>query len=123
MEKIGGSGLVTALYREYGSYNGDPFAPDQPLIFTIGPLTGLFPLMSKVVLGFKSPYSGHYAETHAGGRLALALRYANLDAVVIREQASHPVYLVLGAREFVCRDARHLWGMDTTMTTPPFNHL
>ncbi len=116
VEKLGGSGLAAALYREYGLPGEDALAEDQPLILTIGPLTGLFPLMSKAVLGFKSPYSGHYAETHAGGRLALALRYAKLDAVIIRGQASHPVYLVLGDRDFACKDARHLWGMDTTMT-------
>ena len=115
-EKLGGSGLAAALYREYGLPDEDALDPGQPIILAIGPLTGLFPLMSKVVLGFKSPYSGHYAETHAGGRLALALRYANLDAVVIRGQAAHPVYLVLGNRTFQCKDARHLWGMNTTMT-------
>ncbi len=116
VEKLGGSGLATALYREHGLPGEDAFHPGQPLILAIGPLTGLFPLMSKVVLGFKSPYSGHYAETHAGGRLALALRYANLDAVIIKGKAVHPVYLMLGDREFACKDARHLWGMDTTMT-------
>ncbi len=116
VEKLGGSGLATALYREHGLPGEDALHPGQPLILAIGPLTGLFPLMSKVVLGFKSPYSGHYAETHAGGRLALALRYANLDAVVIKGKAVNPVYLMLGDREFACKDARHLWGMDTTMT-------
>jgi len=112
LENLGGSGLAAALYREYGLPGEDPFAPGQPLILAIGPLTGLFPLMSKAVLGFKSPYTGHYAETHAGGRLALALRYAGLDAVVIRGRASHPVYLVIGEKEFSCKDALHLWGMD-----------
>ncbi len=116
LEKLGGSGLAAALYREYGIPEGNALEPEQPLILAIGPLTGLFPLMSKVVLGFKSPYSGHYAETHAGGRLALALRYADLDAVIIRGKAENPVYLVIGDRQFACKDARHLWGMDTTMT-------
>jgi len=80
----------------------------------IEPLTGLYPLMSKVALGFKSPYSGYYAETHAGGRLALAMRFAGLEAVVLRRKAPHPVYLVLGDREFACKDAWHLWGMDAS---------
>ena len=39
-------------------------------IFAIGCLTGYFPLMSKTVAGFKSPYHDQYAESHAGGRLA-----------------------------------------------------
>jgi len=38
--------------------------PEQPLIFAIGPLTGYFPLMSKTVCAFKSPYHDQYAESH-----------------------------------------------------------
>jgi aldehyde:ferredoxin oxidoreductase len=44
------------------------------------------------------------------------MRYANLDALVIKGEASHPVCLLLGEREFAVREGRHLWGMDTTMT-------
>ncbi|MEW5921446.1 MAG: aldehyde ferredoxin oxidoreductase N-terminal domain-containing protein [Bacillota bacterium] len=115
-EKVGGSSLAAALYREYGLPGEDAFAPGQPLIFAIGPLTGYYPLMSKVVLGFKSPYSGDYVETHAGGRLALALRFSGLDALVIRGKSPRPVYLVLGDRHFACKDAGHLWGMDAVTT-------
>lgn len=111
-EKVGGSGLAAALYREYGLPEEDAFAPEQPLIFAIGPLTGYFPLMSKVVLGFKSPYSGDYVETHAGGRLALSMRFAGLDALVIRGSSPRPVYAVVGDRYFACREAGHLWGMN-----------
>jgi len=115
-DKIGGSSLAAALYREYGLPGEDAFAPGQPLIFTIGPLTGYFPLMNKVVLGFKSPYSNDYVETHAGGRLALALRFSGLAALVIRGDAPHPVYLTIGERHFACKDAGHLWGMDGSAT-------
>lgn len=115
-DKIGGSSLAAALYREYGLPGEDAFAPGQPLIFTIGPLTGYFPLMNKVVLGFKSPYSNDYVETHAGGRLALALRFSGLTALVIRGKAPRPVYLTLGERHFACKDAGHLWGMDGSAT-------
>lgn len=115
-DKVGGSSLAAALYSEYGLPGEDPFAPGQPLIFTIGPLTGYFPLISKVVLGFKSPYSGDYTETHAGGRLALAMRFAGLDGLVIRGRAPRPVYLVIGDRHFACKEAGHLWGMDAGTT-------
>ncbi len=115
-EKMGGSSLAAALYREYGQPGEDAFAPGQPLIFAIGPLTGYYPLMSKVVLGFKSPYSGDYVETHAGGRLALALRFSGLDALIIRGQSPRPVYLVLGDNHFACKEAGHLWGMDAGIT-------
>ena len=115
-EKVGGSGLAAALYREYGLPGDDAFAPGQPLIFAIGPLTGYFPLMSKVVLGFKSPYSGDYVESHAGGRLALAMRFAGIDALVIHGSSPRPVYMVVGDRQFACKEAGHLWGMDASTT-------
>lgn len=113
---LGGSGLAAALYQEYGLPEESPFHPDQPLIFAIGPLNGLFPLMSKVVLGFKSPYNGYYAETHAGGRMGTIMRFADIDALVIRGKAQRPSYLVAGSREMNVKDARHLWGLDTTLT-------
>ena len=115
-EKVGGSGLAAALFREYGLPGEDAFAPGQPLIFAIGPLTGYFPLMSKVVLGFKSPYSGDYVESHAGGRLALAMRFAGIDALVIHGSSPRPVYMVVGDRQFACKEAGHLWGMDAGTT-------
>ena len=113
---LGGSGLAAALFEEYGLPQESPFHPDQPLIFTIGPLNGLYPLMNKAVLGFKTPYNGYYVETHAGGRLGMMMRFADLDALVIRGKASRPSYLVAGSREMSLEDARHLWGLDTSLT-------
>lgn len=89
-EFIGGSGLAAALFKEYGSPEEDALHPDQPIIFAIGPLTGYFPLMSKVVMGFKSPYNQQYTESHAGGRFALSLKFAGYDALVIKGRAEVP---------------------------------
>ena len=58
---IGGSGLAAALYERYGINDAPWDDPAQPLIFAIGPLNGAFPLMSKVVCGFRSPYTGQWA--------------------------------------------------------------
>ena len=81
-EVAGGSGLAALLFEKYGHAEKPWNDPDQPLIFAIGPLTGYFPLMSKTVCSFKSPYHDQYAESHAGGRSALALRFADYDALV-----------------------------------------
>jgi aldehyde:ferredoxin oxidoreductase len=109
----GGSGLCAALYEAYGLPGEPARHPGQPLIFAIGPLTGYFPLMSKVVCGFKSPYHEQYAESHAGGRLALALRFARLDALVVRGAARRPAALVVGSRRTEVADAHYLWGRDS----------
>ena len=60
-EYAGGSGLAALLFARFGRLDQPWNAPDQPLIFAIGPLTGLFPLMSKTVCAFKSPYHDQYA--------------------------------------------------------------
>jgi aldehyde:ferredoxin oxidoreductase len=111
-EALGGSGLAAALFEEYGLPDEPAHHPEQPLIFTIGPLTGYFPLMSKVVLGFKSPYHGQYAETHAGGRLALALRFAGVEALVVKGQSAKKCCLIVGPRQLEFRNVHYLWGQD-----------
>ncbi len=109
---VGGSGLAALLFQKYGNVAAPWDDPDQPLIFAIGPLTGYFPLMSKTVLGFKSPYHNQYAESHAGGRSALALRFADYDALVLTGRASRPSVLTLGSRHLALLEAGYLWGMD-----------
>jgi len=111
-KEAGGSGLAAILFSKYGLADKPWEDPDQPLIFAIGPLTGYFPLMSKTVCGFKSPYHDQYTESHAGGRSALSLRFADLDALVITGKANKPCCLSVGSRHIELKDAHYLWGMD-----------
>ena len=90
-EVAGGSGLAARLFARYGRPEAPWDHPDQPLILAIGPLTGAFPLKSKTVFAFKSPYHDQYTESHAGGRSALALRFADLDALVIVGRAASTI--------------------------------
>lgn len=108
----GGSGLAALLFEKYGLPDAPWDDPGQPLVFAIGPLTGYFPLMSKTVCGFKSPYHNQYAESHAGGRSALSLRFADLDALVVTGRASRPSCLAVGSRHLEVRDVHYLRGMD-----------
>lgn len=108
----GGSGLAALLFEQFARIDRPWDDPAQPLIFAIGPLTGYFPLMSKTVCAFRSPYHDQYAESHAGGRSALALRFADLDALVLTGQASCPSCLLVGSRQLELRDAHYLWGTD-----------
>ena len=109
---LGGSGLAAMLFDKYGDTSRPWDHPDQPVIFAVGPLTGLFPLMSKTVMGFKSPYHDQYAESHAGGRSALAMRFASLDALVIVGRARRPVCLSVGSKHVEFKDVSFYWGLD-----------
>ncbi len=110
--EVGGSGLAAALFNTFGKMDKPWNNPEQPLIFTIGPLTGYFPLMSKTVCAFKSPYHDQYAESHGGGRSALALRFADLDALVITGKAKVPSLLSVGSRHIELKNVHYMWGID-----------
>jgi aldehyde:ferredoxin oxidoreductase len=112
----GGSGLAALLFEQFGLPDRPWNEPEQPLIFAIGPLTGYFPLMSKTVCAFKSPYHDQYAESHAGGRSALSLRFADLDALVITGRAPTPSCLAVGNHHLDIQDVHYLWGKNVDAT-------
>jgi aldehyde:ferredoxin oxidoreductase len=68
--------------------------------------------MSKTVCAFKSPYHDQYAESHAGGRSALSLRFADLDGLVITGRAIKPSLLSVGSRHLELKDVHYMWGAD-----------
>ena len=112
----GGSGLAALLFTKYGRMDRPWKDPEQPLIFAIGPLTGYFPLMSKTVCAFKSPYHDQYAESHGGGRSALSLRFADLDALVVIGKATRPSCIAIGSRHLEVKEVHYLWGRDLYTT-------
>lgn len=119
----GGSGLAAHLFVTYARLDKSWDDPEQPLIFAIGPLTGYFPLMSKTVCAFKSPYHGQYGESHGGGRSALAMRFADLDALVVTGKALKPSCLAVGSRSLEVRDAHFLWGKSVQRTGQILRHM
>ena len=113
---IGGAGVAINLLKEECPKGADPFGPENPIVFAVGPLTGVFPIASKTVAMFKSPHTGNLGESHAGGRSAVAIRMAGYGAIVVKGVSSTPVYLVIQRDGVRFRDASALWGM-TSVTT------
>ncbi len=113
---LGGVGIATQLLLEECPKNIDPFDPENPIIFAVGPLTAVYPLASKTVAMFKSPHTGNLGESHAGGRSAIAIRSAGYGAIVIKGASETPVYLAIHESKVYFRDASILWGMWSTFT-------
>ncbi len=109
---IGGSGLAALLFERFGRVDLPWSEEEQPFILAIGPLTGAFPLMSKTVAAFKSPYHDQYTESHAGGRSALALKFAGLDALVLTGRARTLSSVEIGSRTLSINDVSFMKGMD-----------
>ena len=115
-ENLGGAGVASQLLEEECPEGADPLGPENPIVFAVGPLVGLFPMASKTVSMFKSPHTGELGESHAGGRSAVALRLAGYGALVIRGESTMPVYLVIDGEKVSFRDASALWGMHSSYT-------
>jgi aldehyde:ferredoxin oxidoreductase len=114
---IGGAGVAINLLRENCPEGADPLGSDNPIVFAVGPLVGLYPLASKTVAMFKSPLTGNLGESHAGGRSAVAIRSAGYGAIVIRGASESPVYLSIDAKGVNFRDASGIWGIASSITT------
>ena len=116
-DNLGGSGAAIGLLEEFCPEGVDPLGPDNPIIFTVGALTGFYPLASKTVAMFKSPHTGNLGESHAGGRSAIAIRMAGYGGIVIMGRSEMPVYLVINSDGVAFRDASALWGTRSSYTT------
>lgn len=113
---LGGAGLGTRLLAEEIDPAADALAPEQPLILAIGPLSAAFPAVTKTAAFFVSPLTGNLGESHAGGRLAMALRFAGYDAMVVVGASRRPVYLSVSSTDVRLRDASPLWGLESEET-------
>jgi aldehyde:ferredoxin oxidoreductase len=113
---LGGTGVAVKLLDERVHDGKDALDPAQPVVFAIGPLTTIFPVVTKTVATFRSPLTGEYGESHAGGHLASSLRYAGYDTLVISGASRRPVYLVLEGQKVEILPADAMAGMDTIET-------
>jgi len=113
-----GSGLAARMY--YGEMDParEPLDPDSCLMMMIGLLSGtVVPTSCRLSLCGRSPLTGIWNETTAGGYWAAQLRAAAYDGLVITGRASEPVYVWITEDAAEIRPARHLWGLDTTETS------
>ena len=113
---IGGVGVGINLLRENCPKGVSPLSPDNPIIFAVGPLVGLYPLASKTVAMFKSPLTGNLGESHAGGRSAVAIRSAGYGAIVIKGKSETPVYISISGKDIKFKDASGIWGIASAIT-------
>lgn len=115
---LGGVGLAAKVLLEEAPAGIGPLAPENPLIFATGPLTGTsVPTSGRHAVVAKSPLTGIWGESDAGGYWGKELKWAGYDMLVITGRAPHPVYLSITSDEVRIVDALHLWGKDTYETS------
>ena len=106
---LGGRGLGVRLMRDRHCL--DPFDPDMPLIFAVGPLCGTpAPTAARLAAISRSPLTGTVYDCSAGGRFAWRLKAAGVDALYIVGESPRPVALVIRGATAELIPAVHLWG-------------
>lgn len=114
---IGGSGLGTYYLMKYSRVDTKPLSPDNPLIYMTGPYMGSgVPTSGRHHIIFRSPLTGIFGESDAGGTFGYRLKRAGFDGLIIVGRAEEPVYISVIDGEISFSDARHLWGLDTYTT-------
>jgi aldehyde:ferredoxin oxidoreductase len=91
----------------------DPLSPENILVFATSMLTGSpVPGSSRYSVAAKSPLTGLYGESEAGGWWGPELRWAGFDAIIVKGKAEKPTYLWIHDGEVEFKDATGLWGKE-----------
>ncbi len=111
---LGGRALVTFYLLKEMAAGVDPLGPENLLVFAPGVLTGAAVSgQGRNGVGARSPLTGALGSAEVGGFWGSELKRAGFDAIVVRGQASSPVYLWIKDGQAQLREAAHLWGLTT----------
>lgn len=111
---IGANGFAARRLYLKQRPGSDAFDPNNEIIIGAGPLVGTsIPFSPKVYLAAKSPLTGCYFDSVAGGHFGAELKYAGYDAVIVSGKSKIPVYIWINDGQVEFREALHLWGKGT----------
>lgn len=109
----GGKALAGYILLHELAPHTDPFSPDNIFVLANGLLTGApFSTATRFTAAARSPLTGAYGESEAGGFWGPELKMAGYEAIVIQGRADEPVYLWVHNDQVEIRDARKLWGKE-----------
>jgi aldehyde:ferredoxin oxidoreductase len=115
---IGGRGFGVKLYSDTVDPNIDPFSQENVLVFSTGPLTGTAaPLSGRHAIVSRSPLTGTIFDSSSGGFFGKELKFAGIDAIIIKGEAEKPVYISIENNEINIHRANRLWGENVRSCT------
>jgi len=114
---VGCNGFGAAiLYNELPA-RIDPFSAANKVVVATGPLTGtVVPCTPKVGFFTKSPLTGGFMDSYAGGHFGAELKFAGFDGVIIEGASEAPTWLYIEDGQAELRDASKLWGLSVPET-------
>ena len=115
---IGNLGINTKLAYDLIKPGTEPLSPENHIILGTGPLGGtVAPACSRSNANYMSPLTHLFGSANSGDSVALMLKFAGYDHLVISGKAQGPVYLKIDDDNVEILDATHLWGKDVFETT------
>ena len=118
---IGGKGLGARYLYEELAPGTDPLGPENRLMFLVGPLTGRLPGEPRYAAVTKSPLTGTFLDSYAGGTFPGTLAGA-LDGhlgLLVQGVADEPVRIEVEDGNASIHPAEE-WGADTRETAAAF---
>ncbi|MGD0643821.1 MAG: aldehyde ferredoxin oxidoreductase family protein [Candidatus Bathyarchaeia archaeon] len=115
---IGGIGLGMKLWLANSKAGVDAFDPENPLVLSIGPVSGtMFPTGGNGhAFISKSPATNGVGEAVSHGTFGAELKRAGYDAVILTGKAERPVYLWIDDDSVQLLDAEKIWGKSPSET-------
>ncbi len=115
---LGGRGLGAYMALKEIPKGADPLGNENKLYIFSGPLSGAASLSSsRVTVVTKSPLTGSYTHSNAGGNFSYWLRKSGFDGIVIEGISDKPVYLSIIDGKYELKDASKIWGQWTGSAT------
>ncbi len=107
-----GGGLLGAYFLLRETPAGmDPYDPAALLMFLTSAMNGsALSGTNRYSAVAKSPLTGGFGESEAGGYWGPALKQAGFDGIIITGRAKQPTYLVIWDGQCEFRDASRYWG-------------
>ncbi|AFZ74063.1 aldehyde ferredoxin oxidoreductase family protein [Natronobacterium gregoryi] len=119
---LGGKGIGGRyLYAELDA-GVDPLGPENVLAFCVGPLAGTLPGESRYAAVTKSPLTGLFLDSYAGGTFAERLAGSLEDclALLVTGESDEPVHVVLEGGTAAIEPAE-TWSHDTVETAEAYS--
>ena len=118
---LGGKGVGVRYLYDRLDAGTDPLAPENLLLFMLGPLSGYLPGESRYAVVTKSPLTGAFLDSYSGGSFPdhLAGALPECMGILVRGRAERPLRLVIDGGDARLEPAEH-WGADTREITEEF---
>jgi aldehyde:ferredoxin oxidoreductase len=110
---VGGKGLATYLMYKEVKPGIDPFSPENKLYVFGGPLAFIYPTFTRTVVASKSPLTGLYCDSNAGGSFSIELRRAGYVGVILEGRSDKMKCLKITKEEKKLIDCESLRGKST----------